>query len=1371
MSFSKNKGKRPRSSSSETKNSFVKNVTSRVSGLLPATITKWFSSPSSSNTNGSAQTGDATDSSSEDEAPESPIALQPPAKTMRYSSPNKFTYYGPTDANCASRSMDTLDSCGPYHLMVPSLTGRTTFTRETNYTSTPYRPPNDEALQDRSDQDSAYKSQHCVSAVGRTVATKRKSLFDSSSANSEASKKACAKTACNAIRDPSQPYFKPSLLGSPFYSGRTTYGGAATSYINRPNVKERRNATVKESSNTDNTISNTTRRIMDLLEHYSSPLSEAKRIPVVSTTKNNSWDANSSSNPNVPKVLSYKTQELLVPSIASILRVKQRSRLMDTTNAARQIIASHSSTMHDYTPNPSHNKNTDVNHKFTTKVKTKLSRVTRGNSCDLETNLLTPVKLPEAVLQIDQSNLPKFLFEKPASKPICSTPAKPTFNVSQPLIKIAEPQPKSPISDSLSRKSESQLPKVNPFKFSSPVRLPNEQAQSPTTPPKFTFGSPERSVEKVKINEKKDQSSCVIGSPTEIENKLTTSNSIDWQCVDCWDFNKTVIDECISCGAEKPSTYNDHTKSNDYKLTDSESNKNEINNSNTMNNIEKPLSVKQPDSSKWDCKDNWVTNEESTDECVYSGASNLKKSSAKVNSADNNTSSQWKCDECWIKNKDSDSNCAACGSPKPGGEPTASAAVMGFFSSPTKPPDNTFKVLIAKQSDKWECPGCLVRNESDKTRCICCDYEKPGTEATKEPEMKSFTFGVVPAFKFGISSQTQVAAKPAEVKAIVDFNKTLQESETNNNVLPKAPTFTFGLPTQKSDDPSKKEGDMRDDSPKLNFSFCVPKSTPPAAPSAVSIFGNSNRMPESASKRVSEDEEKPQEVPKIIFSVPDQQERLKPVPSLFSSPLNKQTEDKQFTVSPSLLSSSKAVEKNETTSSLLTFQPAADMSETTPKPAFTLSVKPGLSTFAAPAATTSTSIPFANPLQPPPYTASNSTMSFTNPLKTAPTTATTSLFQQAAEPTVTTTATSLFLNTNSSSNVGSLFQNPTTVTTTTPSAFGNTTPLFSFGNNIQTGSQQEKPFFVSFGNNNKTETPSPFKPAFNASSENKFTLEIGAGTNNGLTHTTMGGGNGLPPANPLGSGNGLSMSSPLGGNIMPSGNNITTNPLGASEVPSNLLSGGSGLQAGSGGIFGTSPAVQKENVWSTSNNNNTNLFVSNTATTPQKPAATFTFGSTTPAFGASNPPTFGNNAQPAPVFGLPNQNTTNSSSLFTSSPQRQPAAVFGTPTPAANPSSAVGMFGTPAPNVGATPTFGTPNRSIPSFETPSLTAGPAPAFTFGSPPQQTTVFGFGQELPPQQPGAVYNFGGAASAPQFNIGNSGAPQQQRRFRKAVRRNNR
>lgn len=962
-------------------------------------------------------------------------------------------------------------------------------------------------------------------------------------------------------------------------------------------------------------------------------------------------------------------------------------------------------------------------------MKTKLTKVTRGDNFDLETNLPSPDNLPEAVLQIDQNNLPKFLFEMPASKPVCSTPTKPTFILTQPSIEIVEPQANSPISDSLSRKSDSQLPKANPFKFSSPVRLPNVQVPSAATPSKFIFGSPERSVVKTNINEKKDEeSSYVVDAPTEIEDKVMTSNSKDWQCVDCWDLNKTIIDQCISCRAEKPSKFNNETKSvDDFKLTDSQRNKNESSNCNkfAMNSIDKPLIAKNPGSSKWNCTDCGITNDKSTDKCVCHGASNPNKLNANINSAANNTSSEWKCDTCWIKNKGSDSNCVACGSAKPGGESAASPAVMGFFNSPTKPPDNTFKIMIAKQSDQWACPDCLVRNENDKTECICCGHEKPGTETSKKAENNSFTFGVVPAFKFGINSQTQIAAKPAEAKAIVDFKKVLQESETNNNVLPKTPTFTFGLPAQKPDDLSKKEVDMMDDAPKLNFTFCAPKLTPSAAPSAIPIFGSLNRTPESsASKCVPEDEEKPQEVPKIIFSMPEQQENLKPVHSVFSSPLTKETRDKQL--SPSLLSSSKPVEKIQFTSSLI-FQPAAETGETTPKPAFTLSVKPSLSTFTTPIPATSTTIPYTNPLQPPPYTASNSTLPFTSSLKTASTTAATSMFQQTAEPTVTTTATSLFSNPNSSSTVGSLFPNPATITTTTPSAFVHSTPLFNFGNNTPTGSQQEKSYFLSFGTDNKTDALSPFKPAFNADSENKFALGIGTGTNNGLAHTTLGGGNALSGAIPPGSGNGITVSSSLGGNVMSPSNNITTNSLGASEVPSNPLSGGNGLQPGSGGIFGASQVVQKDNMWSPCNNNNTNLFVSNTATTPQKPASTFTFGSTTPTFGANNPSAFGNSAQASPVvFGMANQNTNNSPSMFPSPAQRQSAAVFGAPQPTVNPAPPLAIFGTLSPNVGATPTFGTPNRSIPSFEAPSPTAGLAPTFTFGSPSQQTTVFGFGQ---------------------------------------------
>lgn len=103
-----------------------------------------------------------------------------------------------------------------------------------------------------------------------------------------------ARASTNQIRDLKQPSFKPSLLGSPFYPGRTMYGGAASSYINQPNIKQETVAVVNESPiNDDTAISSSARRIMDLLESYSSPLTEARRIPLYTKPKNDGFNISS----------------------------------------------------------------------------------------------------------------------------------------------------------------------------------------------------------------------------------------------------------------------------------------------------------------------------------------------------------------------------------------------------------------------------------------------------------------------------------------------------------------------------------------------------------------------------------------------------------------------------------------------------------------------------------------------------------------------------------------------------------------------------------------------------------------------------------------------------------------------------------------------------------------------------------------------------------------------------------------------------------------------------------------------------------------------------------------------------------------------
>lgn len=64
------------------------------------------------------------------------------------------------------------------------------------------------------------------------------------------------------------------------------YGGAASSYINQPNITQHRVAVVNESKiNEDIAMSSSARRILEILES-SSPLTEARRIPVYTRPKN-----------------------------------------------------------------------------------------------------------------------------------------------------------------------------------------------------------------------------------------------------------------------------------------------------------------------------------------------------------------------------------------------------------------------------------------------------------------------------------------------------------------------------------------------------------------------------------------------------------------------------------------------------------------------------------------------------------------------------------------------------------------------------------------------------------------------------------------------------------------------------------------------------------------------------------------------------------------------------------------------------------------------------------------------------------------------------------------------------------------------------
>ncbi|XP_065889912.1 nuclear pore complex protein Nup153-like isoform X2 [Dysidea avara] len=81
-------------------------------------------------------------------------------------------------------------------------------------------------------------------------------------------------------------------------------------------------------------------------------------------------------------------------------------------------------------------------------------------------------------------------------------------------------------------------------------------------------------------------------------------------------------------------------------------------------------------------------------------------------------SGSWECPTCMINNISSNDKCVACGTNKPGAASTGSIATTSTASSSAsnlKPP-----------SGSWECPTCMINNKSSDNKCVACTTNKPG---------------------------------------------------------------------------------------------------------------------------------------------------------------------------------------------------------------------------------------------------------------------------------------------------------------------------------------------------------------------------------------------------------------------------------------------------------------------------------------------------------------------------------------------------------------------------------------------------------------------------------------------------------------------
>lgn len=115
-------------------------------------------------------------------------------------------------------------------------------------------------------------------------------------------------------------------------------------------VPGRTNVEVKSSNSAVDSsgMSQTAKKILEALEHFSSPITDAKKIPlkntnnIVSSTVSRKRAREEVVNPSARIGLRHLTRELTVPTVPDILKLKRRQKLQDTTLAARKIVSARS---------------------------------------------------------------------------------------------------------------------------------------------------------------------------------------------------------------------------------------------------------------------------------------------------------------------------------------------------------------------------------------------------------------------------------------------------------------------------------------------------------------------------------------------------------------------------------------------------------------------------------------------------------------------------------------------------------------------------------------------------------------------------------------------------------------------------------------------------------------------------------------------------------------------------------------------------------------------------------------------------------------------------------------------------------------------
>nr|AHY35269.1 NUP153 [Plecturocebus cupreus] len=505
-------------------------------------------------------------------------------------------------------------------------------------------------------------------------------------------------------------FLKTSQLGdSPFYPGKTTYGGAAAAVRqsklrNTPyQAPVRRQMKAKQlSAQSYGVTSSTARRILQSLEKMSSPLADAKRIPSVVSSPLNSPLNRSGIDVTDFQARRQKVdsqyppvQRLMTPkpvSIATNRSVYFKPSLTPTGEFRKtnQRIDKKCSTGYEKNTTPGQNREQQESGfsypNFSLPAANGLSSGVGGGGGKIrrERTRFVGSKPPEEE-EMEVPVLPKI------SLPITSS-SLPTFNFSSPGITASSP---SPISSSQSLTNKVQITSPSStgspmFRFSSPIVKSTEADVLPPSSIGFTFSVPvAKTVE-------------LPGSSSTVEPILSNSAE-DVTAVNSTSCKKTPPEDCE--GPFKPA---------------------KILKEGSVLDVLKSPGFASPKI------DSLAAQPTTTSPVVYTRPAISSFSSSGTEFGESlKAGSSWQCDTCLLQNKVTDNKCIACQAaklsprdtakqtgietPNKTGKTTLSASGTGF--------GDKFKPVIGT----WDCDTCLVQNKPEVVKCVACETPKPGT--------------------------------------------------------------------------------------------------------------------------------------------------------------------------------------------------------------------------------------------------------------------------------------------------------------------------------------------------------------------------------------------------------------------------------------------------------------------------------------------------------------------------------------------------------------------------------------------------------------------------------------------------------------------